>query len=210
MPARLSWDRDPRFRAYRSCWAGSAPASRSRCRRRTRHSRAAPREARPRSMTPSSRWLAATPRAPPLFATFLSEGNATSFDGQIYVKAMGGGLTIDSEPDSGGHPGNFTLNNTDGKALIVVGQESLLTITGQTVTDDGFIQVLGGLDLAPGATLTTTHAGSGPPAGVVALEDGGQMTIKGRVTNGLPIDFADGTGSVTLVTSGAAPFTFDG
>ena len=39
------------------------------------------------------------PASSPLNATFLAKGN-TSFDGQILVSAKGGGLTIDSEPDS--------------------------------------------------------------------------------------------------------------
>ena len=142
------------------------------------------------------------PASSPLNATFLAKGN-TSFDGQILVSAKGGGLTIDSEPDSIGNAGNFTFNNADLQAVMVVGQESVLTFAGQTITNDGLIEVLGGSDIAAGVTFTGS--------GIVALESGGQMTIKGSVVGtgdiatSQKIDFADGTGSVTLVN--AAGFT---
>ena len=138
------------------------------------------------------------PASSPLNATFLAKGN-TSFDGQILVSAKGGGLTIDSEPDSIGNAGNFTFNNADLQAVMVVGQESVLTFAGQTITNDGLIEVLGGSDIAAGVTFTGS--------GIVALESGGQMTIKGSVVGtgdvatSQKIDFADGTGSVTLVNA---------
>jgi hypothetical protein len=134
-----------------------------------------------------------------LNATFLAEGR-TSFDGQILVSALAGGLIIDSEPDSRGTAGNFTFNNADQKAVMVVGQESVLTFQGQTITNQGLIEVLGGSDIAAGVTFT------GP--GIVALESGGQMTIAGNVvgtgdiTTSPKIDFADGTGSITLTNTG--------
>lgn len=139
------------------------------------------------------------PTRSPLNATFLAEGR-TSFDGQILVSALAGGLTIDSEPDSRGTAGNFTFNNADQKAVMVVGQESVLTFKGQTITNQGLIEVLGGSDIAAGVTFT------GP--GIVALESGGQMTIAGNVvgtgdiTTSPKIDFADGTGSITLTNTG--------
>jgi RTX calcium-binding nonapeptide repeat (4 copies) len=142
------------------------------------------------------------PSSSPLNATFLAKGN-TSFDGQILVSAKGGGLTIDSEPDSIGNAGNFTFNNADQKAVMVVGQESVLTFAGHTITNDGLIEVLGGTDIAAGVAFTGS--------GIVALESGGHMTIKGdvvgtgTVATSQKIDFADGTGSVTLVN--AAGFT---
>jgi hypothetical protein len=142
------------------------------------------------------------PSSSPLNATFLAKGN-TSFDGQILVSAKGGGLTIDSEPDSIGNAGNFTFNNADLQAVMVVGQESVLTFAGHTITNDGLIEILGGSDIAAGVTF----AGSG----IVALESGGHMTIKGdvvgtgTVATSQKIDFADGTGSVTLAN--AAGFT---
>ena len=138
------------------------------------------------------------PSSSPLNATFLAKGN-TSFDGQILVSAKGGGLTIDSEPDSIGNAGNFTFNNADLQAVMVVGQESVLTFAGRTITNDGLIEVLGGSDIAAGVTF----AGSG----IVALESGGHMTIKGdvvgtgTVATSQKIDFADGTGSVTLANA---------
>src|SRR5262249_21456302 len=134
----------------------------------------------------------------PLNATCLSEGN-TSFDGQILVSAKGGSLTIDSEPDSLGTPGHFTFSNADQKAVMVVGQESVLTFAGQTITNDGLIEILGGADIAAGVTFNGS--------GIVALEAGGQMTIKGGVVGtgdiatSQKIDFADGTGSVTLANT---------
>jgi hypothetical protein len=138
------------------------------------------------------------PTISPLNATFLVEGN-TSFDGQILVSALGGGLTIDSESNSQGTAGNFTFNNADQKAVMVVGQESVLTFTGQTITNDGLIEILGGSDIAAGVSFTGS--------GIVALESGGQMTIAGNVvgtgdvTTSQQIDFADGTGSVKLANA---------
>ena len=43
----------------------------------------------------------------------------TSFDGQIYVNALNGGLTIEAVSD-GITPGDFTLINTDLKATVLV------------------------------------------------------------------------------------------
>src|SRR5262249_10236967 len=67
-------------------------------------------------------------------AKLLAEGN-TSFDGQIYVQAVAGQLTIDAESD-GTNPGNFTLSNSDDAALVLVSRESSLHLTGQTITNN--------------------------------------------------------------------------
>ena len=59
---------------------------------------------------------------------------------------------------------------------MVVGQESVLTFAGQTITNDGLIEILGGSDIAAGVTFTGS--------GIVALESGGQMTIGQRGGHG--------------------------
>jgi hypothetical protein len=124
----------------------------------------------------------------PLHALFLVKGS-TSYDGQILVGAMGGGLTILSETD-GTTAGNFTFDNADGRAAIVVEQQSVLTFAGQTITNGGLIEVLGGLEIESGVTFTG-H-------GIVALEDGGNITISGNVGADQRFDFADETGLLTL------------
>jgi hypothetical protein len=132
------------------------------------------------------------PVTSPFNAVFLAEGN-TSFDGQILVTAPGGSLTIESQSD-GTSDGNFLFDNADQKAVMVVEQESLLAFTGQTVTNDGLIEVEGGADIAAGVTFTGS--------GLVVLENGGQMSIAGTVANTQSIDFQDGTGLVKLANGG--------
>ena len=124
------------------------------------------------------------PVTSPLHATFIVEGD-TSLEGQIIVQAMGGNLTIESM-GGGGTPGNFTLKGS----TILVTQESFLALEGDMFTNGGLIQIDGGMRLAAGATLT----GSGS----VVLEAGGRLTVEGDV-EGHQINFADGTGSVTLI-----------
>ena len=136
------------------------------------------------------------PVTSPLRATFLVEGD-TSFEGQIIVQAPGGSLTIEAATD-GTSPGNFTLDNADFSTTILVGQESFLSFKGQTITNDGLIQIDGGMDIAAGVTV----AGSG----LIVLEAGGQLSVDGAVGSGQQVIFADGTGSVTL----ADVATFDG
>jgi hypothetical protein len=136
------------------------------------------------------------PVTSPLRATFLVEGN-TSFEGQIIVQAPGGSLTIESASD-GTNPGNFTLDNADFSTTILVNQESFLLFKGQTITNDGLIQVDGGMGIDADVTMT----GSGN----ILLEAGGHLEVEGTVDESQQVSFADGTGTVTLA-SGA---DFDG
>jgi len=124
----------------------------------------------------------------PLNATFLVKGT-TTYDGQILVGAMGGGLTIVSQSD-GTNAGNFVFDNVDQKAVMVVEQQSVLTFAGQTITNGGLIEVLGGCDIEAGVNFTGQ--------GIVVLEDGGHVTISGNVGMGQRFDFADETGLLTL------------
>lgn len=133
--------------------------------------------------------IGGNPFLSPLNATFLVKGK-TKYDGQILVEAQGGGLTIDASQSFGGKKGQFVFDNTDGKAVMVVEQESVLTFGGGVVTNGGLIEVEGGFDIDAGVTVNGT--------GLVALEDGGRMTISGTVGSGQQIDFADQTGLVTL------------
>lgn len=128
------------------------------------------------------------PVTSPLRARFIAEGN-TSFEGQIVVEAVGGSLTINSASD-GQNPGNFTLLNTGSETVVVVSQESFLFLQGQTITNGGLIQVDGGMQIDSSVTL----AG----AGSVALENGGHLMIRGTVAAGQQVNFADGSGSVTI------------
>jgi hypothetical protein len=125
----------------------------------------------------------------PLNATFLVKGR-TTYDGQILVEAQGGGLTIDVQA-LGSTRGQFVFDNTDQKAVMVVEQESVLTFAGGLISNGGLIEVEGGFDIEAGVTFAGT--------GLVALEDGGRMTISGTVGRGQQIGFADQTGLVTLI-----------
>lgn len=124
----------------------------------------------------------------PLNATFLAMGT-TTYDGQILVGAMGGGLTISSQSD-GTNAGNFIFANTDQKAVMVVEQQSVLTFTGQTITNGGLIEVLGGCEIEAGVSFTGQ--------GIVVMESGGNITISGNIGAGQRFDFADETGLLTL------------
>ena len=114
------------------------------------------------------------PTSSPLNAIFLIEGS-TPFDGQIFVEAIGGSLTIDAQSD-GSNPGNFTVLNSDGKAVVLVTQESFLTFTGQTITNGGLIQVEGGAEIDLGVVFTGT--------GVVVLDNGGVLLVEVRSAPG--------------------------
>jgi hypothetical protein len=122
-------------------------------------------------------------------ATLIAEGN-TSFDGQIFVQAVGGSLTIDSE-SNGTSPGRFSFLNTDRKAAMVVSQESSLLLTGDTFFNNGLIQIEGSANIDAGATFT----GKG---GVFLLENGGEISIEGNVDQSQQIAFGDGTGELTI------------
>lgn len=124
------------------------------------------------------------PTSSPLEATLLIEGT-TSFDGQIFVEAQNGTLTIDAQ--SGG---NFILDNTDNKALILVTQESLLDFTGSTITNNAIIQVEGGAHIAAGVNFVGT--------GIVELDAGGTLIADGTVGTNQQIDFDDGTGRLVI------------
>ena len=128
------------------------------------------------------------PTTSPLRALFLIQGS-TTFDGQIFVEPLGGSLTIEAV-SNGETPGNFTIADTDGSAAMVVSQESLLVFKGQTITNDGLIQVDGGLDITEGVTVGGT--------GIILLENGGQLTVDGTVQATQHVSFADGTGDVTI------------
>src|SRR5512143_3402148 len=78
------------------------------------------------------------PTSPAPSAVLRAVGN-TSFDGQILVNALNGGLTIEAVSD-GISAGNFTLLNTDLKASLLVNQESLLSLKVGTITNGGVIQ----------------------------------------------------------------------
>jgi hypothetical protein len=122
-----------------------------------------------------------------LAATFLVEG-ATSFHGQIYVQTINGGLTINSQSD--GTPGNFTISNDEGDGLVLVSHASYLRLTGQTITNRGTIEVDGFLDVAAGATLQGD--------GFIVLETSGHLSVEGTVGQDQQIEFADGTGLLTI------------
>lgn len=128
------------------------------------------------------------PVTSPLRALFLIQGS-TTFDGQIFVEPLGGSLTIEAV-SNGQTPGNFIFADTDGKAVMVVSQESLLVLKGETITNDGLIQVDGGLDITEGVTVGGT--------GIILLENGGQLTVDGTVLATQHVSFADGTGDVTI------------
>ena len=88
---------------------------------------------------------------------------------------------------------SIVFDNTDQKAVMVVEQESVLTFTGDIITNRGLIEVEGGCDIEAGVVFNGK--------GLVALEDGGQMTISGTVGANQQIGFADETGLVTLTNT---------
>ena len=130
--------------------------------------------------------------------------------GIITVEAMGGRLTIDAQD------GTFTLTNLGGaddlntvpcsntnvltefKALVT--QESSLFFKGQHIVtkrvDTGkgtivpVIQIEGTVDIAEDVTLGG--------AGILSLDSGGHLSIRGAVESCERIVFADGTGRVSI------------
>ena len=121
-------------------------------------------------------------------AVFIAEGE-TSFDGQIFVEAVAGSLTILVRDDGDGSA--LTLLNTDQKAAIVVSQESFLDFEGQTVVNESLIQIEGGVEISAGVSFTGTK-------GVFVLENGGQLLVEGEVAHTQQIVFVDGTGKLTI------------
>ena len=120
-------------------------------------------------------------------AVFIVEGE-TSFDGQIFVEAIAGSLTILIQDDGNGHASVFKLLNTDNKAAIVVSQESFLDFEGQTVFNEGLIQIEGTVEISADLVFT------GADTGAFLLENGGQLVVEGSVGASQQIVFIDGTG----------------
>ncbi|GAB3796906.1 hypothetical protein GCM10028798_07490 [Humibacter antri] len=138
------------------------------------------------------------PGTSPLNAMLVAKGS-TSFDGQILIGAMGGGLTVEAQ-SNGTDPGNFTLLNTDSKAVLVVSQGSSLTLGGQAFTNNALIQVAGALDIAAGVAVEGS--------GAIVLENGGRLSIEGIVGVDQAVDFVDGTGTATLTGEFLGTFGF--
>jgi hypothetical protein len=128
------------------------------------------------------------PVTSPLHARFIVEGD-TFFDGQIYVEPLGGSFTIEVASDDGS-PSNFTFANTDNAAVMLVSQESVLLFEGDTITNEGLIQVDGGMSIAQGVTFGGT--------GIILLENGGHLTVDGTVLGTQHVSFADGTVGLTI------------
>src|SRR5262245_48174125 len=130
--------------------------------------------------------------------------------GIITVEAMGGALTIDAgdgtftvtDIDAPGELGTVASSRrsltTEFKALVT--QESSLffkgrnIVTERVVTDKGtivpIIEIEGAADIAEGVTLGGK--------GILSLDSGGHLSIKGAVESGERIVFADGTGRVAI------------
>jgi hypothetical protein len=122
-------------------------------------------------------------------AVFITGGN-TSFDGQIFVEALAGSLTIDVR-DDGANAGVFRLLNSDQKAAVVVSQESFLDFEGLTVFNTSLIQIEGAVEISAGVTFTGSD-------GVFLLENGGQLLVEGTVDATQQIIFIDGTGQLVI------------
>jgi hypothetical protein len=151
----------------------------------------------------------------PVNATLSCQGNV-SFDGSITVEALGGSLTIDAGD------GTFTLTDSRAKmdidpsgdletvaaskkrvekeVKVLITQESSLffkgrnIVTERVVTDKDIlvpvIEIEGAADIAEGVTLKGR--------GILTLDSGGHLSIKGAVESGQQIDFADGTGRISI------------
>ncbi|MGV3634159.1 MAG: hypothetical protein ACO1NY_07395, partial [Pseudorhodoplanes sp.] len=131
-------------------------------------------------------------------AVFIVEGH-TSFDGQIFVEAIAGSLTILIQDDPNGQASVFTLNSTDNKAAVIVSQESFLDFEGQTVFNAAFIQIEGAAEISDGVVFTGRPATeSGATGGVFLLENGGRLIVGGSIDHTQAIVFIDGTGEITI------------
>ncbi len=124
-------------------------------------------------------------------AVFIVEGD-TSFDGQIFVEAIAGSLTILVQNDANGNPSVFKLLNTDQKAAVVVSQESFLDFEGQTIFNQGLIQIEGSVEISAGVMFTGTDSGA------FLLENGGRLIVEGGVGASQQVVFIDGTGLLTM------------
>ena len=114
----------------------------------------------------------------------LSCKSRISFDGSITVEAQGGSLTIDAEG------GPFILTDSPAKTFVLVTQESALFFEGQKIVTAGVIEIEGTADIPE----SVTFGGSG----IVTLDSGGHLSIEGPVQPGQQIDFADGTGRISI------------
>ncbi len=123
------------------------------------------------------------PGSSPVIATLSCEGDI-SFDGRITVEALGGSLTIDAGD------GKFALTESHGKTFVLVTQESSLFFKGRNIVTAGIIEIEGTADIAENVTLGGK--------GILTLDSGGHLFIKGAVRSDQQIDFADGTGRVSI------------
>jgi|GEM_PF-2911004 len=126
------------------------------------------------------------PGSSPANATLSCQGSV-SIGGRITVEALGGSLTIDAGD------GTFTLTDSLKKTFVLVTQESSLFFKGRNIVTAGVIEIEGTADIAEGVTL----GGSG----ILTLDSGGFLSIEGAVQTGQQIDFADGTGLISIGNS---------
>jgi hypothetical protein len=112
----------------------------------------------------------------------LSIQQACTFSGAIRITAPGSIVTITAAPDTG-----FTFAE---KAFVLVAPGSTLNLAAGCFTTAGLFEIAGAVSIASGVTLEG--------AGLLAIENGGQLAISGTVPQGPQIAFADGTGCITL------------
>ena len=127
--------------------------------------------------------MSGDPSSSPVEATLSCQGSI-SFDGRITVEAFGGSLTIDAGD------GTFTLTDSPLTTFVLVTQESSLFFKGQEIVTAGVIEIEGTADIAEGVTF----GGSG----ILTLDSGGYLSVEGTVPSGQQIDFADGTGRISI------------
>jgi len=155
------------------------------------------------------------PGSSPVNATLSCRGRI-SFDGNITVEALGGSLTIDAGD------GTFTLTDSGAKTdtdataelgtiassrkpakpevKLLVAQESSLFFKGRNIVTERVtteknvlipvIEIEGAADIAEDVTFKGE--------GIVSLDSGGRLFIKGAVDAGQQIDFFDGTGRISI------------
>ena len=121
--------------------------------------------------------------------TFQSFGS-TTYRGRIFVLAKGGSLTIDAESD--GSMANFAFEDpsSGSDSLLLVTQEASLTLKGHSFVNDALIEIEGAAEIAAGLTLSGD--------GILDLEAGGRLTVRGGVGAAQHVDFSDGTGRLTI------------
>ena len=121
--------------------------------------------------------------------TFQSFGS-TTYRGRIFVLAKGGNFTIDAASD--GSTAAFTFDDASslGDSLLLVTQEASLTLEGQSFVNDALIEIEGAAEIAAGRRLSGD--------GILNLEAGGRLTVRGEVGSAQHVDFSDGTGRLTI------------